>query len=77
MLTQNVIFRTNSQQHACAQSKNLYYSKRDVFTTVDMTSSRFSECGKLLYYYLTDSSYHQDDIFASTSVSLFMTYLSC
>ena len=38
-------FRANSQQHALAQSKNLYCSKRDVSTTVDMTSSRFSECG--------------------------------
>ena len=44
MLTPNVIFRANFQLHACAQSKNLYYSKRDVSTTVDMTSSRFSEC---------------------------------
>ena len=41
MLTQNVIFRANSQQHTRAQSKNLYCSKRDVSATVDMTSSRF------------------------------------
>ena len=41
MLTPNVIFRASSQQHACAQSKNLYYSKLDVSTTVDMTSTRF------------------------------------
>lgn len=41
MLTQNVIFRANSQQHSRAQSKNLYCSKRDVSATVDMTSSRF------------------------------------
>ena len=40
MLTQNVIFRANSQQYVRVQSKNLYYSKRDVSTTVDMTSSR-------------------------------------
>lgn len=77
MLTQNVIFRASSQQYVRAQSKNLYYSKQDVSTTVDMRSSRFSECGQLLYYYQTDSSYHQNDIFASTSVFLFMTYLSC
>ena len=37
----NVIFRANSQQHVRAQPKNLYRSKRDVSTTVDMTSSRF------------------------------------
>ena len=77
MLTQNVIIRASSQQHACAQSKNLYYSKRDVSTTVDMDLYVLSECGSTVYYYLTDSSYYQDDIFASTSVSLFMTYLSC
>ena len=48
MLPQNVIFRASSQQHACAQSKNLHYSKRDVFTTVDMTSSRlFQNVGQL------------------------------
>ena len=34
------------------QSKNLYYSKRDVSATVDMTSSRFfRNVGQLLYYY--------------------------
>ena len=38
-------FRASSQQHVRAQSKNLYYSKRDVSTMVDMTSSRFSGCG--------------------------------
>ena len=61
------------------RSQRIYTtSKRDVFTTVDMTIFTFiSECGSTVYYYLTDSSYHQDDIFASTSVSLFMTYLSC
>ena len=41
MLPQNVIFRANSQQHVRAQSKNLYCCKRDVSTTVDMTSLRF------------------------------------
>ena len=45
MLPKNVIFRVNSQQHVRVQSKNLYYSKRDVSTMVDMTSSRFSGCG--------------------------------
>ena len=53
MLTQNVIFRANSQQRTRAQSKNLYCSKRDVSATVDMTSSRFFQnVGLLLYYYL-------------------------
>ena len=49
MLTQNVIFRANSQLHAFAQSKNLYYSKRDVSTTDDMTSSRFFQNMGQLY----------------------------
>ena len=46
MLTQNVVFRANSQKHVRAQSKNPYCSKRDVSTTVDMTSNTFFlECG--------------------------------
>ena len=52
------------------QTRCLHYGRHDIFTFI-------SECGSTVYYYLTDSSYHQNDIFASISVSLSMTYLSC